>query len=78
MNFLSDSHNFPQSYNRIVGGSNARLGQFPWQAVVYALKTNGNKNIQGHKTLKYFFQVPENIAEVLSYQEAMCLQQLIV
>ena len=42
MNFLSDSHNFPQSYNRIVGGSNARLGQFPWQAVVYALKTNGN------------------------------------
>ena len=38
------SYNFPQSHNRIVGGSNARLGQFPWQAVVYPIKTNGNEN----------------------------------
>jgi len=40
-NCHAGSRNFPQSHNRIVGGSNARLGQFPWQAAIFSRTTRG-------------------------------------
>ena len=35
------SGNFPQSHNKIVGGFNAKLGQFPWQAALKKIHTGG-------------------------------------
>ena len=40
-NCHAGSRNFPQAHNRIVGGSNARLGQFPWQDAIFSRTTKG-------------------------------------